>query len=170
MGKRRSNSITRETIPEGFSVSLALVDLIPVVFFRLSAIRIGKLFSSTLFMLGAGICLISGVVKVLWKLIAAVSRKNVWPMFVQMRILMPVGFLAMLTALIVDRGNLSGAAIFAGLTGFPACIFFGLGILGMVLMTIFAVRLDSSDPKANWLEQGVNGMAQTCFFIGLLLV
>lgn len=70
----------------------------------------------------------------------------------------------------VDRGNLSGAAIFAGLTGFPACIFFGLGILGMILMTIFALRLDSGDPRANWLEQGVNGIAQMCIFIELLLV
>ena len=91
-------------------------------------------------------------------------------MFVQMRILMPVGFLVMLAALIVDRGNLSGAAIFAGLTDFPACVFFELGVLGMVLMTIFALWLDSSDPRANWLEQGVNGIAQMCIFIGLLLV
>lgn len=170
MRKNRKNIITKDTIPEGFSVTLALVDLIPVVFFGLSALRLGGLLSSPLFMLGAALCLISGVVKVLWKLIAAVSQRNVWPMFVQMRILMPVGFLILLIALIWDRANLSGSAIFAGLTGFPACIFFLLGILGMVLMTVFAFRLDSSDPKANWLEQAVNGIAQACFFIGLLLV
>ncbi len=170
MGKKRNNKITKRTIPAGFSVSLALVDLIPVVCFGLSAVRVGSLFSSTLFMIGAGICLISGVVKVLWKLIAAVSQKNIWSMFVQMRILMPVGFLVMLAALIVDRGNLSGAAIFAGLTDFPACVFFGLGVLGVILMMIFALRLDSSNPRANWLEQGVNGIAQMCIFIGLLLV
>lgn len=170
MRKNRKNIITKDTIPEGFSVTLALVDLIPVVFFGLSALRLGGLLSSPLFMLGAALCLISGVVKVLWKLIAAVSQRNVWPMFVQMRILMPVGFLILLIALIGDRANLSGSAIFAGLTGFPACIFFLLGILGMVLMTVFAFRLDSSDPKANWLEQAVNGIAQACFFIGLLLV
>lgn len=170
MSKNRKNTITKDTIPEGFSVTLALVDLIPVVFFGLSALRVGGLLSSPLFMLGAAICLISGVVKVLWKLIAAVSKRNIWSMFVQMRILMPVGFLILLIALIVDRANLSGNAILAGLTGFPACIFFLLGILGMVLMTVFAFRLDSSNPKANWLEQAVNGIAQACFFIGLLLV
>lgn len=170
MSKNRKNTITKDTVPEGFSVTLALVDLIPVVFFGLSAIRVGGLLSSPLFMLGAAICLISGVVKVLWKLIAAISRRNIWPMFVQMRILMPVGFLILLIALIVDHENLSGSAILAGLTGFPACIFFLLGILGMVLMTVFAFRLDSSNPKANWLEQAVNGIAQGCFFIGLLLV
>lgn len=58
MGKKRNNKITKRTIPAGFSVSLALVDLIPVVCFGLSAVRVGSLFSSTLFMIGAGICLI----------------------------------------------------------------------------------------------------------------
>lgn len=170
MHKNHKNKITKQTIPEGFSVSLALVDLLPVLFFGLSAIRIGSLFSSTCFMLGAGICLISGIVKVLWKLAAAVSGKNIWGMFVQMRILMPAGFLVMLAALFLDRGHLNGSAVLTGLSSFPACIFFGLGVLDMILMTVFAFRLDSCDPRANWLEQGVNGIAQACFFVGLLLV
>ncbi len=170
MGKMRKNRITRNTIPEGFSVSLALVDLIPVVFFGLSAIRAGRLFASTWFVAGAVICLVSGVVKVLWKLIAAEFRQNIWPLFVQMRVLMPVGFLLMLAALFIDRRNLNGGAILSGLAAFPACIFFGLGAVGMVLMAIFAFRLDSGDPRANWLEQAVNGFAQACIFIGLLLV
>lgn len=91
-------------------------------------------------------------------------------MFVQMRILMPVGFLTMFAALIVDRAGLNGEAMLAGLTAFPACLFFLAGALGMVLMTVFAFRMDSSDPKVNWTEQIVNGLAQLCFFIGLLLV
>ena len=155
---------------KGFSVPLALADMIPVLFFGLSAIRVGKLFSSALFVTGAAVCLLSGIVKVLWKLIVAVSRRSIWPMFVQMRILMPTGFLLMLAALVVGRADLNGSAILAGLLGFPACIFFGLGVLGMVLMAFFAIKLDSGDPKANWLEQAVNGAAQACFFVGLLLV
>lgn len=43
-------------------------------------------------MAGAVVCLVSGVVKVLWKGIAAVTRRNIWPMFVQMRVFMPAGF------------------------------------------------------------------------------
>ena len=39
----------------------------------------------------------------------------------------------------------------------------------MILMLVFAFRMDSSDPKVNWMEQTVNGFAQLCFFIGLLL-
>ena len=139
---------------------MALVDLIPVVFFGLSAVRVGRLFQSALFVTGALICLLSGVVKVLWKLIAAVSRRNIWPMFVQMRIFMPVGFLLLLAALIAGRAKLCSAAILTGICGFPACVFFALG----------ARRLDSSDPRANWLEQGVNALAQICIYIGLLLV
>lgn len=136
----KNNKMTKDTVPEGFSVVMALVDLLPVVFFGLSAVRVGRLFQSALFVTGALICLLSGVVKVLWKLIAAVSRRNIWPMFVQMRIFMPVGFLLLLAA------------------------------LGMVCMCVFARRLDSSDPRANWLEQGVNALAQICIYIGLLLV
>lgn len=166
----RKNKITKDTVPEGFSVPLALTDMIPVMFFGLSAVRIGTLFHSTLFISGAIICLVSGAVKVLWKLIAAVSRKNIWPMFVQMRIAMPIGFLVLIAALVADRASLSSAAILSALLGFPACVFFGAGAIGMILMMIFAFAMDSSDPRSNWLEQAVNGAAQICFFVGLLLV
>ena len=169
MGEKRRNRMTKDTVPEGFSVSMALVDLLPVVFFGLSAMTAGTLFRSTLFVAGAFICLLSGVVKVLWKLIAAVSQRNIWPMFVQMRILMPLGFLAMLAALSVDRAKLSGAAVIAGLVRFPACIFFAAGALGMALMLVFAFCRDSSDAKVNWQEQTVNALAQLCILIGLLL-
>ena len=155
----KNNKMTKDTVPEGFSVVMALVDLIPVVFFGLSAVRVGRLFQSALFVTGALICLLSGVVKVLWKLIAAVSRRNIWPMFVQMRIFMPVGFLLLLAALIAGI-----------LLGIFLIMFFALGALGMVCMCVFARRLDSSDPRANWLEQGVNALAQICIYIGLLLV
>lgn len=143
----KNNKMTKDTVSEGFSVVMALVDLIPVVFFGLSAVRVGRLFQSALFVTGALICLLSGVVKVLWKLIAAVSRRNIWPMFVQMRIFMPVGFLLLLAALIAGRAKLCSAAILAGICGFPACVFFALGALGMVCMCVFARRLDSSDPR-----------------------
>lgn len=90
-------------------------------------------------------------------------------MFVQMRILMPVGFLTMFAALIVDRAGLNGEAMLAKLSVFPACLFFLAGALGMILMLVFAFRMDSSDPKVNWMEQTVNSLAQICFFIGLML-
>lgn len=75
----------------------------PVVFFGLSAVRAGSLLHSALFVAGAVVCLVSGVVKVLWKGIAAVTRRNIWPMFVQMRVFMPAGF-----ALIAAAGSAGG--------------------------------------------------------------
>ena len=127
MSRKARNRMTRETIPKGFSAPMAFVDLLPVVFFGFSAVKTGNLFHSGLFVAGAVVCLLSGVVKVGWKLIAAVSQRNIWPMFVQMRVLMPVGFLTMFAALIVDRAGLNGEAMLAKLSGFPACLFFLAG-------------------------------------------
>ena len=55
------------------------------------------------------------------------------------------------------------------LLGFLLFLFFLAGALGMILMLVFAFRMDSSDPKVNWMEQTVNSLAQICFFIGLML-
>ena len=87
-----------------------------------------------------------------------------------MRILMPAGFLLMLTSLFANADKLSLHAIRQAVTSFPSVIFFAAGLLGMVLMTIFAFVLDSADPRANWIEQLTNGVAQAAFFIGLLLL
>lgn len=126
MSRKARNRMTRETIPEGFSAPMAFVDLLPV-FFGLSAVKAGNLFHSGLFVAGAVVCLLSGVVKVGWKLIAAVSQRNIWPMFVQMRVLMPVGFLTMFAALIVDRAGLNGEAMLAKLSAFSGMPFLPCG-------------------------------------------
>ena len=146
--------ITKFTHSKSIQIIIVKLDyLIPVIFFGLSAIRIGSLFHSTLFVIGAVICLVSSVVKVLWKLIAAVAKKNIWLMFVQMRIFMPIGFIVLITTLIVDRANLNGSAILAGLLSFPSCIFFAIGVIKMILMTVLAFKADSSNPKVNLTEQ-----------------
>lgn len=103
MRKQARSKMAKNTVPEGFSAALALVALVPVVFFGLSAVRAGSLLHSALFVAGAVVCLISGVMKVLWKGIAAVTRRNIWPMFVQMRVFMPAGF-----ALIAAAGSAGG--------------------------------------------------------------
>ena len=46
MSRKAGNRMTRETIPEGFSAPMAFVDLLPVVFFGLSAVKAGNLFHS----------------------------------------------------------------------------------------------------------------------------
>lgn len=162
--------MTKDIVPDDFTLSLALVDALPVLLFGVNCIIIGSLFSSPLFILGAALCVLGGAGKVLWKIIVVIKKRNVWFLFVQMRILMPIGFLMMVAALIARHSELSLAAIWAGLTSMPAGIFFALGVLGMILMSLFAVKLNNSDLKANWIEQLTNGASQLAFLIGLLLI
>lgn len=162
--------MTRDIVPEGFTLTLALVDALPVLFFCASMMVIGRLFSSLLFLIGAMLCFIAGAAKVLWKVIVVLKRKNIWFLFLQMRILMPIGFALMLISLIVKHSEISLTGIGAAFIRMPSLIFFTIGILGMILMMVFAAKLDSSDVKANWIEQLTNGIAQAAFFVGLLLL
>jgi len=164
------NKINKDTVPEDFTLGLVLVDALPVLFFGASMILLGVMFSSVLFMIGAIACFYAGACKVLWKLIVVLRKKNIWWMFMQMRIVMPLGFLCMPVALIVNRSRVNGAAMWAGITSLPSLIFFILGIAGMGLMFFFAFNLDSSDVKSNWIEQLTNGIAQCAFFLGILFI
>lgn len=160
--------ITKDTVPEGFTLALALEDALPVLLFGVSTVLLGLRYKSVLFVFGALLCFWAGAAKVIWKLIVVRKKKNVWWLFMQMRLVMPAGFLLMLLSLFTDGASLSG--ILAGLCSFPSVIFFALGVLGMALMGVFAKKLDSADPRANKLEQGTNTAAQLCFFLGILLL
>lgn len=169
MGRKHDRpKMTKDTIPEDFTLTLALVDALPVLFFGASMIVVSILFSSAMFLTGALLCLFAGAAKVLWKIIVVLKRKNIWALFIQMRILMPVGFLLMLLSVILNAGNISIPAILRALVSFPSVIFFAAGIIGMAMMIVFSVKLDSSDVKANWIEQLTNGIAQASIFAGLL--
>ncbi len=161
--------MTKDIVPEGFSLGLALVDAIPVVFFGLSFLLLGLKLSSVIFSLGALLCLFAGAAKVIWKIIVVFKKKNVWWLFLQMRILMPIGFLLMLAGFLLKLPVIDGMAVWTVLVGLPQVVFFALGVLGMVLMMVFAFTLDSSDVKSNWIEQTTNGVAQVFIFIGILL-
>ena len=75
--------MTKDTIPENFTLSLAFVDSLPVLFFGGSMIVIGLLFGSPLFLIGAALCFWAGAAKVLWKIIVVTKKKNIWWMFLQ---------------------------------------------------------------------------------------
>ncbi len=167
MSKER---MTKEKVPEDFSLSLALADALPVLFFGANILLIGTFFKSGLFLVGAALCFLGGAGKVLWKILVATKRINVWWLFLQMRILMPVGFLMMILALILKRGQIHMDGILRSITSFPSSLFFLLGIAGMILMSVFAIKLDNSDLKSNWIEQLTNGFSQIAFFIGLLIL
>lgn len=162
--------MTKDVVPEGFTVSLAIIDALPVLFFGGSMILIGLLFKSPLFLIGAALCFWAGAAKVLWKVIVATKKRNVWWMFMQMRIVMPIGFALMLLSVLVNLGSIRLSAIGAAIISFPSVIFFALGLIGMVLMGVFAAKLDSSDVRSNWIEQATNGAAQAAIFVGLLFL
>lgn len=160
--------ITKDTVPSDFTLKLAIVDAIPVLFFGASMIVVSLMFKSGLFLFGALLCLFAGAAKVLWKIIVVIRKKNIWWLFLQMRILMPAGMVLMLAAVIIKRTSVDFSAILSAATGFPSVVFFIAGVIGMVMMTVFAFKLDGSDVKVNWIEQLTNGIAQICIFIGLL--
>ena len=81
---------------EGFTVSLALVDALPVLFFGVAAVALGVKLRSPLFFLGAIVCLLAGTGKVLWKLLIALRGRDVALLGAQLRYLMPSGFALML--------------------------------------------------------------------------
>lgn len=162
--------MTKDTIPENFTLPLAVVDALPVLFFGGSVILIGLLFKNILFILGAVLCFWAGAAKVLWKIIVVLKKKNIWFLFMQMRIVMPLGFVLMLLAVILYRNSISLPAVFAAVLSFPSVIFFAVGLLGMALMGVFAAKLDSADVRSNWIEQLTNTFAQAAVFTGILFL
>lgn len=88
----------------------------------------------------------------------------------QMRIVMPVGFSAMIVSVLLNLKAIKLSVILSAVTSMPSFVFFIIGILCMVLMGIFAAKLDSADARSNWIEQLTNTVAQASIFIGILFI
>ena len=166
----KKQKMTRDTIPEDFTLSLALIDALPVLFFGGSIILIGLMFRKVLFLIGALLCFWAGAAKVIWKIIVVTKKKNIWWLFMQMRIVMPFGFALMIIAVILSRSTINLSAVLAAAVSMPSVIFFAIGIIGMTLMGIFAAKLDSSSLRSNWIEQLTNAAAQASVFTGILIL
>ncbi len=151
-----------------FTMGLALVDLLPVIFFGGAAVLISLLLKSKMFMLGAILCTLAGLGKVAWKILLARKEEDIQILFHQFRILMPAGFLLIIISLIACRDRINMTRLLAAIISFPSNVCFLVGIVGMVMMIVFAKRLDPNDVKANWIEQITNSIAQAAFFFGIL--
>lgn len=160
--------INKNTVIEDFPLNLALVDLLPVIFFGLTSIFLGLIFNSLIFIIGALIIFISGLLKVIWKIIIATKKKNIWFLFIQMRIIMPIGFLIMIVGFILYCLNNDITLFFNYLFNITSIIFLILGLIGLVAMIICSIKLDSSDLKSNWIEEGINSVTQLFIFIAIL--
>lgn len=158
-----------DSVPEGFTLSMALMDCLPVAFFCVGAGVLAMRFDSTLFRVGVVLVVLSGVLKVSWKLVLALARRDARFLNRQMCYLMPAGFALALVSLVVDRAKWSPAAALAHVTTMPSLLFLVVGLAGMFLMGWFARHLDGRDAKANWREQAVNGISQLCIMLAIVL-
>ena len=150
------------------TLSMALTDAIPVVLFGASAVFVSLIFRNVLFCIGAALCVLAGLGNVSWKLIKAVSGRDVRLLFVQMRVLMPAGFLLIILSLFIGGADLS--AVWKNVTGFPCVILFAAGCAGMIAMMVLGITADPGNSRANWLEQTVNAVSQLCFLLGVIII
>ena len=165
---------------KGFTVGLALLDALPVLFFLLSGVVIYMLWGSRLFLGGVAAVTIGGASKVLWKLIVAAKGKDVQGLTKAFRVLMPAGFtmmlLSLVTGIVSDLISGDGASgsptldgFLQGITMMPAALFFAAGICGLCLMGWLGRHMDNS-ARSNWIEEITNCLAQLAVLIGVIIV
>lgn len=152
---------------EGFSLKLAIWDMFPVLLFCGSTVFIASVFRSAIFAVGAGICIFSGVCKVLWKFLLAIRHKNVYWLSKQMRFFMPTGFLAMLLALFVDRRLIQWKLVWKFLSVPYVYGLFLVGFAGMAAMLALSAKMDQKKAGNNKIEQSVNLVTQFILFLAV---
>ena len=162
---------SKNDIPEGFTLQLALVDAVPVVEFCASMIVVAVRFQSPLFVAGAACSALAGCGKVAWKVLLAAQKRDVAWLTRQFRYLMRAGMALMLVAVVVAAatGALDVGAVAARVVRPPAVVFFALWLVGMAAMGVMGARLDKRVARNNWVEQIVNAVAQGLFLVGVLI-
>lgn len=154
-------------VPEGFTLSLALVDALPVAFFCAAAVLAGLEIDSVLFTVGAVVAAIGGAGKVCWKFVLALGRRDVRILSRQMHVTMPVGFLIMIAGAIL--AGASTAALAGRICTLPSAVFAVAWVALMGAMGYFAGHRDQTDARSNWVEQLVNTAGQACLLAAVAL-
>ena len=167
--EQRKKEPQGSSVPEGFTLAMACVDCLPVLFFSISAVILALRFDSFLFRAGVLPVILAGALKAGWKFVIALRHRDIPFLSRQMRFLMPAGFLLMLLSLFADRSRWSFAAVIRHMTGMPALLFFLLGAAGLVVLTRFVGKRNSRDAKANWKEQIINSLSQFYIMMGIIL-
>lgn len=87
-----------------------------------------------------------------------------------MRILMPLGFVLMIVAFVIHWNSKEGAAIRMYAMQTPIWIMLLVGVLGLTLMIVFSIVLDSADVKSNWIEQITNAVGQLAILFAVMFI
>lgn len=158
---------SRIDIPEGFTLTLALVDAIPVALFCASAAVFGAQVGSPLFIAGAALAFLGCAGKVSWKLLIALAHRNVPLLSRQMRVTMPAGFVLMVAGTAMRAGQ--ATAFLARLGQMPSLALVIAWIACMCAMGYFAGHRNQASARDNWVEQLTNTIGQACLLAALLL-
>lgn len=166
--KNNKRNINKDIIPEGFTLGLACVDMLPVLFFGIAGLILAFMLQSYLFGFFAATIFVSGALKVLWKVLVVIRKENVWPLFLQMRIALPLGFLGMIAYLIVKACTSDLTPFWNSFVNPVTLTLLSLSATGMALMITFALTLNPADKKSNWIEQITNSAAQFLFMLAII--
>ncbi len=162
-------TMTKDVVPQGFTLGLAAFDAAPVVLFLLAMWLFYRMTGSVLVLLGGIVCFLTGMGKVLWKVLVVTQKRNVWPLFVQMRIGMPIGFTLVLIGLFLAYATGDQSAFTAAILQPGPIVCVVLAAVGMAGMIVCGAKLDSADKTANWIEQGCNTFAQGALLLAAAL-
>ncbi len=159
-----------EGMGEGrFTWQMALVDALPVLFFGLAAVILGFKLGSPVFFVGAIMCFLAGAGKVAWKFLIALAEKDVKLLGAQLRYLMPAGFLLMVIGAVLADGAARSVLLDSAIR-LPSVAFFAAAVVGVCAMVMCARKFDRYDVRGNWIEQGINAVAQGCLLLGVLFL
>ena len=158
----------RNSAPDDFTLSLALVDALPVLFFAISMGLIASRFTSVLFGLGAAVIVLASCGKVLWKLLLGLRKQNIpWlnRYFIPCQI---SGFVLILLSLVLHFRTIRWEELLVQLTHFPSALFFLLWLCGMGCMSWYRKNRFDNSLKANWTAQIINTVTQGALLVGIL--
>ena len=155
---------------EGFTVSMALFDAVPVLLFGGSMILAGLKFRHPLFILGAVLSTLAGCMKVTWKLIIGLKKKDLrWldRPFVPMQ---AAGFLLMLSSVLLSVKKIPWAGVWSAVSSLPAAALYALWIIMLGGMVWYKKnRFKKYSDKTNWTAEVMNTLAQGALFLAILL-
>ena len=152
-----------------YTMGLALVDLMPVLMFLMSGLIMWNMYGSPLLLAGVLACFTGGLCKAVWKIIVVKAKKDISGLTRAFHILMPAGFVLLIFGMILSFAAGKLASFLSGLLRPMPLLFIVISAIGMMGMILCSSKLDSSDVRANWIEQGCNTVAQGAFFMSMLL-
>ena len=148
-----------------FTPAMAVIDMIPVLlFFASTVVMVGRT-GNVLVTVGGILVILAGMMKAVWKLICTFFKKDIPLLSKQLRVFMPIGFVALLIGLIQKSMTLGGQTVILRLLQLPAVLFLLLMMILVLLLGFLAVKGDRDIAIVTWIEEIVNIAAQASFLL-----